>query len=103
MLEDDPDIGKGLAHNGVTYANGPAAHQRETRDQLEQRGLAAAARPNQRDELVLGDVERDALDRGDKVTAAGPVRFLHVLESDQDAAGCAPVPRYFFAGRRSFV
>jgi len=42
-------IGKGLAHDGVTYADGPAhLRRRETRDQLEHRGLAAAARPNQR-------------------------------------------------------
>src|SRR5439155_26836478 len=87
MLEDDPDVGKGLAHDGVTYPDRAAAHRREARDQLEQGGLAAAARPYQGDELVLGDVERDALDRGDQVAATGPVGLLHALESDQDLAG----------------
>src|SRR5439155_25335733 len=72
--------------DGVTYPDRAAAHRREARDQLEQGGLAAAARPYQGDELVLGDVERDALDRGDQVAATGPVGLLHALESDQDLA-----------------
>src|SRR5262249_60983321 len=69
-------------HGSVAPGTRPAAHRRQPRDQLEQGGLAAAAGPDEGDELVLGDVERDVLERAHELTAAGPVRLVDALESD---------------------
>ena len=51
MLEDDPDVGKGLTHHGVTDAHGPAAHQREPATSLSKVDLPQPLRPNQRDDI----------------------------------------------------
>ena len=42
----------------------PVARRLEAGEHAQQRGLAAAGRAEQREELVLADVERDAVDRG---------------------------------------
>jgi hypothetical protein len=42
--------------------HGAGARREQTRGEMEQRRLAAAARPDERDERAVGDVERDLLD-----------------------------------------
>ena len=43
----------------------PCARRREAGDRAQRRGLARAVRADQRDDLALLDLERDALERGD--------------------------------------
>ena len=45
----------------------------EARDDAQQRGLARAGRPEQRDQLARADVELDLLERGEVAEALGDV------------------------------
>ena len=57
----------------------PAVRFLQPAHELEQRGLAAAGRPDERDDLVLGHVERDGLDGRD---GPGPAAAGGVREAD---------------------
>ena len=72
----------------------------EAGKQAEQRGLAAAGRAEQREELVLADVERDRVDRGRAAEALG-----HAVDGKQRArrAHGAIVPRFRRCDRASAV
>ena len=52
----------GAADHGVAELHDAAVGHLEARHQPQQRGLAAAGRPEQREELAVGDVEAHALD-----------------------------------------
>jgi hypothetical protein len=82
MLEDEADVGEGLAHRLAVDGDGAARGRREPGHQLEQRALAAAAGADQRDELVVGDVERDVLDGVHEVAPTRAVGLLDVVETD---------------------
>src|SRR3546814_16766684 len=52
-----------LVHHPVADADGAGAHGLQAGDHPQQRGLAAARRPDQHDELAVGDLQVDAVDR----------------------------------------
>ncbi len=54
----------------------------QTRQHLEHRGLAAARRPDQRDEFSLRDIQSDVGD-GKKILVAGAVNLADVLQGDE--------------------
>ncbi len=53
------------------------ARDLEAREHAQQRGLAAARRPEQREELVGADVERDVVDRARRAEALGHALDAH--------------------------
>src|SRR5262249_11958874 len=72
----------------------------QARENLEQRGLAAARGPDQRDELARLHVER-RLGDGEKVRPARAVGFLHGGEVDERFAHGCPTARTPHASRAS--
>ena len=54
--------------------DGSRVRRHEAGNQPQRRGLAAAARPQQRHELAVGDVERQVGDRGEARVAAVALR-----------------------------
>ena len=56
----------------------------ESRDQVEQRGLAAARFAEDRDVLAGGDRERDAAQRREALAAAQRKCLLHAFELDHE-------------------
>ena len=83
--------GKRRAEN-VDAAGG--RRQQPGRD-VEQRGLAAAGRPDNGDEFAVGDLERRALDRGVGAAAGETERHRHLAERHRRCAVCdACCPHY---------
>src|SRR6185312_16708655 len=62
-LEDEAAIGAGVGHHTAVEAHRPAARRLEAGDDAQQRGLAAAARPDDGDELAGADREVDGAQR----------------------------------------
>ena len=65
----------------------PDVGRLEAGDRAQQRGLAAARRAEQREELVVGDVERDAV-QGDRVAVDG----ADAVDAEQGCGGHFGVP-----------
>ena len=83
VLEDHVHVAPVRQHRRDVYAlqeNPPLAGRFEARDHPECRGLAAAARAEQREELALTDGQRDAVHRDIAPEALG-----HALERDAGA------------------
>ena len=64
-------------HHAIADADGPSAGLFQTRQHSERRGLAAARRPEQADELALLDREIEFIDRD-----RGTERLADLLEND---------------------
>ena len=77
-----PQAGQGLIARAIDLLpielEPSAARLVEQADQVQQRALAAAGRPHDGDELSLGDVEIDVLQR-QRLDALGAVDLFHVL------------------------
>ena len=71
VLEHEPEARDGAggtrARSSPSHATTPARVGLEPGDRAQQRALAAAARTEDADDLAVGDVEVDAVDRGDAV------------------------------------
>src|SRR5690606_31067741 len=67
----------------------------ETGDEAQERRLPAPGRTDDRDELLLRDLERDALERGDLVAAGEPLRDIREPYLRVGAHGRVPpvIPR----------
>jgi hypothetical protein len=104
ILQHDAAIGRRALHRGVTYDHLARTRLQQPRDDVEKRGLAAAARSHDADELAASGRERDlheceqvaALSR---VIALGDIRYGDVRRSvehaypavcDLPALGAAP-------------
>ena len=61
----------GVADDAVADADAPAIVLLEPRDHAQRRRLAAAGRPEQRDELALAHAEIDTVDRDELAEIAG--------------------------------
>jgi len=60
-------------------------------DQIEQGGLSAARRPEQREKLPIANLERDVLKRKHGPAGRRPVEMAHLLDSDlPPARSCDP-------------
>ena len=68
----------------VAGVDGAAARAVEAGDEVEQRALAAAGRAEQADELALRDVERDVVERVQRV-ALGAEHLRHVVDEHRSA------------------
>ena len=76
----DPAENEILVHR---HANGAIAiRRREVRDDAQERGLAAARRPEQRDEFARRKVQRDVVERGEVAEA-----FLQIANDDAHDVG----------------
>ena len=67
-LEHDAEVARGrrqVRHVAPADLDHALVLRVEARDRAQQRGLAAAGRPEEADELALVDVERDVLQRGE--------------------------------------
>jgi hypothetical protein len=65
FLKDDADVARGMEERGAVEEKLAAAGADERADELEQGRFAATRRPNEGDELVLFDRERDVCERRD--------------------------------------
>src|SRR5262245_5406441 len=74
MLEDDPATGIGSRDGLAVDADGARRRLQNARDQIEQRGLAAAGRAEQRKEFAGTNVDVEIVE-GDNRTGLG--RELH--------------------------
>src|SRR6185437_49967 len=83
-LEHHPDAAGRPHHLAAVDAHAPARLRDETGDDVEQRALAAAARPDQRDELAFADPERYVLQRDERLVSE-PVSLGKLLDLDRDA------------------
>ena len=90
-----PTSGNGSCTGWSRMRMRAAGGRHEAGDQLEQGALAAAARPHQRDELVLADLERDVVDGRHEVASPRPIGLLDVVEADH-----ARPRRYFRLGQQ---
>ena len=69
LLEDDPALQGRLLDRDATPQRPPLRGRDEAGQDPQQRGLAAAGRPHEGDELAGGDVEVDAVERVDRTPA----------------------------------
>ncbi len=88
VLEDHVHVATvrgGVGHIGPPQENASFVRQLETRDHAERRGLAAAARAEEREELAFLDVDREGAHRFDF-----PEALADVFEGDAYGIGHAP-------------
>jgi hypothetical protein len=81
-LEDDAAVGAGAGDRLAGDRDGAGLHRQEAPEQIEQRALAAAARAQQRQELALLDLERNALERQHRLAAGRAISVAHLAEGD---------------------
>ena len=77
-----PRSGPGRGHRRAFDADRALLDRQEAADQVEERRLAAARRPEQRDELALPDRERNVVQRQHVAAARRPVGVRHILDAD---------------------
>jgi hypothetical protein len=92
---DRPPVRRHAGEVGAAEEDSARARRLEAGEKAHQRGLAAAGRPKQAEELALEDVERHLVDRNRRAEALG-----HALEADQ-RRGARIVPRGEGAAGRS--
>ena len=81
VLEDHGDVALrrlAVVHDSVGNCNGAFGDRFETRHHAQQRGLPAAGRPDEDDELPVGDIETDAAHG----TRAARIHLADVLDLD---------------------
>src|SRR5262249_36021209 len=86
LLEDHPDLTRARPSDLTAVEENAAVRERvQTRHRPEERGLAAAARPQDADELAVVHVDRDVIER---VNRTGPpfVDLRRVLDEDLGVA-----------------
>ncbi len=100
VLEDDGDVPLVRRHPG----DEPAADRDvagvgddEAGDHPKQRGLAAAGRPQQRDELALGDAEVHAVDHRDAAKRLRGADDLEIARIPGRSRGCGFGGRHYAA------
>src|SRR5262245_6466134 len=82
LLEDDRSFPARLA-DGLPADQELAARRRlEARQQVQQRRLAAAARPHDREELVVLHLKADTVEREERLALAGDVHLALVADDD---------------------
>src|SRR5579883_2224589 len=80
MLEDDAAVGAGAVNGAATDGDGAAFDRNEAAEQVQQRTLAAARRPEQRQKLAILHFERHAFEREHRLSARRPVRMTNLAE-----------------------
>ena len=81
-LEDDPDVAARAGDGQAAEPHFATRRGKQSGDDLEQGGLAAARRPDDRNQLALGHVQVDVLERQDGA-ALGRVLLAESLHGDQ--------------------
>src|SRR5260221_13703271 len=82
ILEGDAATGPRPGDGPAGDADAPRLDRQEAAEQVEQCALAAAARPEQREELPLPHVERDAVERQHRLAARRAIGGAHRAEGD---------------------
>src|ERR1019366_2968244 len=90
ILEDDGAVRTGTGNFDIGAADLSGSRLRQARDQVQNRGLAAAGRAEKTDELARGDLERDA---PQDLDGAGFVRDAQRNVVQVETRPC-PVRRY---------
>ena len=96
LLQHEPDVVPALARWLAADADVAGVMTHQPRDDLEQRGLAAAGRPDEGDELSRLDLQVDVAQDGQR-PGRRPVRLVHPAERDPLA------PRRVGVGRRHVI
>ena len=71
LLQHEGDVGIGAFHPFAVDKGRAFARLAQTRADIEERALAAAARADERDDFAVADRKAHALDRGKHALAAG--------------------------------
>ena len=82
-LEHVADAVGDAADAGAVDVDGAGGGRLEAGDQRERRGLAAAGRADERDELTVGDVEADVADGGEAAAVLGGEPLGGAAEADR--------------------
>src|SRR5205814_8834744 len=93
LLEDDTPVKAGPGDRRPVDEDLPGRGRGQPAQQIQQRRLTAAARPDQRQELSTVYVEGDVLQR-DHLTAPGAEHLPHALETDLRGHFPSPPWRY---------
>ena len=94
LLEDDAAIGDRPRDRPPGDGDAPRARRGEADDHAQQRGLAAAGRADDRDELAVADREIHPVDGDDRLLAVAE-HLPHAVEDDA-ASGPRPSRRWPF-------
>src|ERR1043166_300587 len=81
-LKNHADVCERAVDGASVDANRSPAGGNQTRNDFEQRALAASGRPDERNEAALFDIERDSVESPDAVRAALE-RFIDFLNGDE--------------------
>jgi hypothetical protein len=90
FLEDHPAIGSGLGHLVAVHEDTAGGGLDEARDHVQERGLAAARRPEEAGEAVLGQLEADFVEREHALGIA--LRYALDLDGLHGLWGITPGP-----------
>ena len=112
MLEHDAAVGAGAGDRLAVDADGAGLDRQEAADQIEQRRLAAAGGPEQRDEFAVADFERHLVERQHLAPARRTIDVADAVDDDLRgramaarslANGARPVKRCALLARRGNV
>ena len=82
MLEHDAAVGPRSGHRAAVDQDAAGLGREKTADEVEQGGLAAPGRAEQRDEFALTHVERNVFQGQHRPAARRPVQMLHAFDHD---------------------
>src|SRR5262249_50450969 len=87
LLEHDAAVARRARNRAPVEQDTAAGRKRQSAEQIKQRGLAATARPDQRQELAGANIERNVLQRSQAVAwpaafAADRKLLADLLEAD---------------------
>src|SRR6185369_16886110 len=82
LLEDVHELGRRLGHRPRIEPRLPRCRRQQAGDDLQQRRLAAARRPDDRDERAALDLQRDAAERHGRLAVRRAVRLADVCDFD---------------------
>src|SRR6185437_1743921 len=105
ILEDDTAIRPRRAHRRPRHGDAAGLDRDEAAEEIEQRALATARRPEQRQELLVFDLERDVIERQHRLATRRTIGVAHLAEGDSStheaiSAAVSPPPRSA-TGRRT--
>src|SRR5262249_49540047 len=91
MLEYDAAVGTGPTNRHTIEQDSTPFGRQKAADQVEQGRLAAARRPEQRQELAWAHLEADILQSQHRTATRRAVEVVHILDDDLRSPGIAVV------------
>ena len=87
MLEHDAAVGAGAGDRLAVDQDGAGLDRQEAADQIKQRRLAAAGRPEQGDEFAVLHLERHLVERQHRAAARRAIEVADAVDDDLRGPG----------------